>query len=202
MRKDKLLLKITILNEIFNIAPKRFQEKNLDERILTKRLNISEKELKDNIDFLVETGLIQRFPGANYKQDKIFDWLITDKGIDYLEKKHSEGRQLEFNKTIALTGAIIAIVTFYNFLIIILSENYKIILSILFFLPLVLCFVPIINFFENPKKYEIEFNKSLEEMKKSFEQFQREKKVGRNDPCPCGSGKKYKKCCLDKEVLK
>ncbi|WP_424511419.1 preprotein translocase subunit SecA [Rubrobacter taiwanensis] len=22
-----------------------------------------------------------------------------------------------------------------------------------------------------------------------------EKKVGRNDPCPCGSGKKYKKCC-------
>ena len=25
-----------------------------------------------------------------------------------------------------------------------------------------------------------------------------EPKVGRNDPCPCGSGKKYKKCCLDK----
>ena len=23
----------------------------------------------------------------------------------------------------------------------------------------------------------------------------REKKIGRNDPCPCGSGKKYKKCC-------
>ena len=21
------------------------------------------------------------------------------------------------------------------------------------------------------------------------------KKVGRNDPCPCGSGKKFKKCC-------
>lgn len=25
-------------------------------------------------------------------------------------------------------------------------------------------------------------------------------KIGRNDPCPCGSGKKYKKCCLDKPV--
>ncbi len=24
-------------------------------------------------------------------------------------------------------------------------------------------------------------------------------KVGRNDPCPCGSGKKYKKCCLGRE---
>ncbi len=23
--------------------------------------------------------------------------------------------------------------------------------------------------------------------------------VGRNDPCPCGSGKKYKKCCLAKD---
>jgi uncharacterized protein YecA (UPF0149 family) len=23
--------------------------------------------------------------------------------------------------------------------------------------------------------------------------------VGRNDPCPCGSGKKYKKCCLEKD---
>ena len=25
-----------------------------------------------------------------------------------------------------------------------------------------------------------------------------EKKTGRNEPCPCGSGKKYKKCCLNK----
>ena len=24
------------------------------------------------------------------------------------------------------------------------------------------------------------------------------RKIGRNDPCPCGSGRKYKKCCLDK----
>jgi hypothetical protein len=22
-------------------------------------------------------------------------------------------------------------------------------------------------------------------------------RIGRNDPCPCGSGKKYKKCCLE-----
>lgn len=24
-------------------------------------------------------------------------------------------------------------------------------------------------------------------------------KTGRNDPCPCGSGKKYKKCCMEKD---
>ena len=28
--------------------------------------------------------------------------------------------------------------------------------------------------------------------------YKAENKVGRNDPCPCGSGKKYKKCCIDK----
>jgi uncharacterized protein len=25
-------------------------------------------------------------------------------------------------------------------------------------------------------------------------------KVGRNDPCPCGSGKKYKQCCIKKST--
>ena len=28
-----------------------------------------------------------------------------------------------------------------------------------------------------------------------------EKKAGPNDPCPCGSGKKYKKCCMQKDKL-
>lgn len=27
------------------------------------------------------------------------------------------------------------------------------------------------------------------------------KEVGRNDPCPCGSGKKFKKCCALKSPL-
>ena len=26
-----------------------------------------------------------------------------------------------------------------------------------------------------------------------------EEKLGRNDPCPCGSGRKYKQCCLDQK---
>ena len=29
----------------------------------------------------------------------------------------------------------------------------------------------------------------------------KDKKVGPNDPCPCGSGKKYKKCCMQKEKM-
>ncbi|MGM9598338.1 MAG: SEC-C metal-binding domain-containing protein [Faecousia sp.] len=27
-------------------------------------------------------------------------------------------------------------------------------------------------------------------------------KIGANDPCPCGSGKKYKNCCRDKDEAK
>ena len=35
-----------------------------------------------------------------------------------------------------------------------------------------------------------------EEAGVAVEQYKRDtKKIGRNDPCPCGSGKKYKKCC-------
>lgn len=36
------------------------------------------------------------------------------------------------------------------------------------------------------------------EIKKEFNSTKtvvKEAKIGRNDPCPCGSGKKYKKCC-------
>src|SRR5262249_39471160 len=29
----------------------------------------------------------------------------------------------------------------------------------------------------------------------SIQQARKGEKAGRNDPCPCGSGKKYKKCC-------
>jgi preprotein translocase subunit SecA len=28
----------------------------------------------------------------------------------------------------------------------------------------------------------------------------RDEKVGRNEPCPCGSGKKYKQCCMRHRV--
>ena len=36
------------------------------------------------------------------------------------------------------------------------------------------------------------------EQKKSQTVVREGKKVGRNDPCPCGSGKKFKYCCMNK----
>jgi len=43
-----------------------------------------------------------------------------------------------------------------------------------------------------------EFGKHMDERRKDelvHEQQARSNKIGRNEPCPCGSGKKYKKCC-------
>ena len=41
---------------------------------------------------------------------------------------------------------------------------------------------------EERKDIKKEYNKTKTIVK--------DKKTNRNDPCPCGSGKKYKKCCL------
>ena len=42
---------------------------------------------------------------------------------------------------------------------------------------------------------ESELKKLYKEQKESTT-IRKGKKIGRNDPCPCGSGKKYKKCCV------
>jgi preprotein translocase subunit SecA len=52
-----------------------------------------------------------------------------------------------------------------------------------------------------PQHVEIEYEKVEAFENKTDDTLKNEpvrregKKVGRNDPCPCGSGKKYKKCC-------
>ncbi len=53
-----------------------------------------------------------------------------------------------------------------------------------------------INDLRQPKKEKLIFCGGEETEEKKKKPVRRtEKKVGRNDPCPCGSGKKYKKCC-------
>lgn len=66
------------------------------------------------------------------------------------------------------------------------------------------------------KKNKNDTDFSVEEIKKTFDrdnstykrkdvrkenirQLKKSYKIGRNDPCPCGSGEKYKKCCLKKQ---
>ena len=40
------------------------------------------------------------------------------------------------------------------------------------------------------------FGKILDELDRLDAIESQPKNIGRNDPCPCGSGKKYKNCCL------
>ncbi len=52
--------------------------------------------------------------------------------------------------------------------------------------------------YELPQWDEIftpEQKKELYKEQKNSGTVRKEKKIGRNEPCPCGSGKKYKKCC-------
>lgn len=40
-----------------------------------------------------------------------------------------------------------------------------------------------------------EKRKEIQKQYRDSKTIVKEDKIGRNDPCPCGSGKKYKKCC-------
>jgi hypothetical protein len=46
-----------------------------------------------------------------------------------------------------------------------------------------------------PKNKSVQGTKASEKTKTQISNI----KIGRNDPCPCGSGKKYKNCCLNKD---
>lgn len=43
--------------------------------------------------------------------------------------------------------------------------------------------------------FSIEKRKEIQKSWRASKTVVNTNKVGRNDPCPCGSGKKYKKCC-------
>lgn len=44
----------------------------------------------------------------------------------------------------------------------------------------------------------VQMQNSTEGKKRSSTPVYEKQKIGRNDPCPCGSGKKFKRCCLNK----
>ncbi len=49
--------------------------------------------------------------------------------------------------------------------------------------------------FGKPKEQNLTFSGGGDKPTRSKPVKRAQKKVGRNAPCPCGSGKKYKKCC-------
>jgi hypothetical protein len=51
--------------------------------------------------------------------------------------------------------------------------------------------------YKNIKRWRLgSYEKKTEKSSKSEDsEYSSQKKIGRNEPCPCGSGKKYKRCC-------
>lgn len=52
-----------------------------------------------------------------------------------------------------------------------------------------------INYVDRLKGHYKMFKEKIREESSLEDEFLQRYKPGRNDPCPCGSGKKYKKCC-------
>lgn len=55
--------------------------------------------------------------------------------------------------------------------------------------------INIMDFEDDWTDDELEDFMLQQEIKKREPYVKTEPEIGRNDPCPCGSGKKYKKCC-------
>ena len=51
---------------------------------------------------------------------------------------------------------------------------------------------------KNPKLYELMQSMYRQDTRGFLSTPQRRRRVGRNSPCPCGSGEKFKRCCLRK----
>lgn len=58
------------------------------------------------------------------------------------------------------------------------------------------------KFKEKHKELKEEIYPYIEEKIKDYKKDYPKRKLGRNEPCHCGSGKKYKKCCLLKDIEK
>ncbi len=68
-----------------------------------------------------------------------------------------------------------------------------------------------VKILEDPEKFEEDLKQLCDRIKKEDHELKdgevikestKKRKLGRNDSCHCGSGKKYKKCCLENDVDK
>ena len=58
------------------------------------------------------------------------------------------------------------------------------------------------HYVERIKRHYRMFKDAIEKENRKTTSIKSDKrvKIGRNDPCPCGSGKKYKNCCMNKKA--
>ena len=52
-----------------------------------------------------------------------------------------------------------------------------------------------------PAEYDYKFAGNMYRLPTMGTRVRKRTRLGRNEPCHCGSGKKYKRCCLSSETL-
>ena len=113
-----------------------------------------DSEYEHLLKYLERKSLVIKIP---YKGINIFQ--LTDEGIEFLLERKKEKRQEEFNKLVAFTGAIIALIGIYTFIKDNFSfENYQLnfmIIKIVFLFLLFLCIYPLSKFVVDYWKDEI-----------------------------------------------
>lgn len=173
-RKEQV---IQWFREIFQIfLDRNAEEVKIDDElvglIINNVVNLSAKELLPQIKQLYDRGLISEIIWPDFQE--------IESSITTLEEYHLEREILpiaERYEEITLTGA--SYTMDYDD-----DETWEDELEE--------------DFLDEDELDEDECDQDFDYLHANSQPITAEKTPGRNDPCPCGSGKKYKKCCMNK----
>ena len=189
--KDYETLKEYLINRLKEEYEKKFEEASKEDRNRIQRqviLQVLDESWRDHLYMMdiLKTGIglrgyNQKDPLVEYKKESfnLFQELIERIKIESM--KILQNLQIEYQ--MPQTDPDIA--EFFN------SLKGKNIDEIMANMPEIPQEMEEADIDEIMKQLETQ----TETLKAEFEAKQRKKKVKRNDPCPCGSGKKYKDCC-------
>ena len=172
--QEKVKTEYSLLDAKFNAAGMDFKE--IEKGILIRSIDQLWVEHLEAIDYLRRgiglRGYGQRDPLVEYKKEayRLYQELVglINKNVTYSIFKTAQGLVMAMEKQ---------------------AENSA------------------LKIFANQSENKLEFSGAQKEMQRQAEgrntidlvtekvKNESGEKVGRNDPCPCGSGKKYKKCC-------
>ena len=169
------------INNIINFCNNKYVANStiLTNSILSLSEESKENEINKNIELLINSNIVQNRYKIFYAGTDIFFFFICLKNDDQVDIKKIEPR-IYSNIYLSKKDKAYGVFIYYDKVLQISNI--------------------LINIYDLSSVDNLdEIIAYSEEVKKSRVELQTKKiKIGRNDPCPCGSGKKYKYCCLDK----
>ena len=163
---------------------RKLMSKNLEKNDLEKLINLNDKDLKHKINEEFDKSRKERIKLLGEDQSKEIEKRIFLQSIDINWRSHiqylEQLRQVIGLRSYGQRDPLIEYkkeaFTLFENLLYKLKQDYITVLMNL-------------KFVETPK----ENSQKIQDNKPKLEGIN--KKISRNEPCPCGSGKKYKKCC-------